>query len=120
LENEEDAAKRVGYPDMVMAAKNKVAEINRYPFKDNLRKFLKEYRVPLDGIDQDIEPTIDVRHKIVHRGMYVSVGSTQSVNDHLAILRELLTRIFLTLLKYNGEYQSFLNGPEWKKFEVIY
>lgn len=116
LEKEEDTAKREAYPDMVIAAKNKVAEINRYPFKDNLRKFLKEYKVPLEGINQDIEPTIDVRHKIVHRGIYVSGGNTQSVNDHLAILRELLTRIFLTLLKYNGEYQSYLNGPEWKKF----
>lgn len=107
---------RESYPDMVKAAKNKVAEINRYPFKDNLRKFLKEYKVPLDGIDQNIEPAIDVRHKIVHRGIYISGESTQSVNDHLAILRELLARIFLTLLKYSGEYQSFLNGLEWKKF----
>jgi hypothetical protein len=116
LENEEDAAKRESYPDMVKAAKNKVAEINRYPFKDNLIKFLREYKVPLDGIDQNIEPAIDVRHEIVHRGMYVSGGSIQSVNDHLGVLRELLARIFLTLLKYSGEYQSFLNGPEWKKF----
>jgi hypothetical protein len=116
LENEEDTVKRESYLDMVKTAKNKVAEINRYPFKDNLRKFLKEYKVPLDGIDQNIEPAIDVRHKIVHRGIYISGKSTQSINDHLAVLRELLARIFLTLLKYSGEYQSFLNGPEWKKF----
>jgi hypothetical protein len=115
-ENEEDAFKHKSYLDMVKAAKNKVTEINRYPFKDNLRKFLKEYKVPLDGIDQNVEPAIDVRHKIVHRGIYISGESTQTVNDHLAILRELLIRIFLTLLKYSGEYQSFLNGPEWKKF----
>jgi hypothetical protein len=118
LENEEDTVKRESYLDMVKAAKNKVAEINRYPFKDNLRKFLKEYKVPLDGIDQNIEPAIDVRHKIVHRGIYISGESTQSVNDHLVILRELLTRIFLALLKYNGEYQSFLNGQEDKNFHL--
>lgn len=118
METEKDAAKCEAYPDMVRVARNKVAEINRYPFKDNLRKFLKEYKVPLDGIDQNIESAIGVRHKIVHRGMYISVGSIQSVNDHLAVLRELLTRIFLTLLRYNGEYQSFLNGQEDKNIQT--
>ena len=52
----------------------------------------------------------------VHRGLYISAQNEKSINDHLAVLRELLKRIFLTLLKYNGEYQSFLNGPAWINF----
>ena len=120
LENKEDANKRKSYPDKVKSAKNKITEINRYPFKENLWEFLKKHKVPLDGIEQDIEPAVNARHQIVHRGMYISGGSTQSVNDHLAVLRELLNRIFLTLLKYNGEYQSFLNGPEWKEFSPFH
>jgi hypothetical protein len=114
LDNEEDPKKRRTYPDMIKSSKNKIGEINRYPFKENLWEFLKEYKVPLEGIKQDIEPAVNARHQIVHRGLYNS--GDQSIRDHLAVLRELLSRIFLALLKYDGEYQSFLNGPEWKKF----
>ena len=116
LKNEKDPSKREAYPDKIKAAKNKVVEINRYTFKENLRAFLKEHKVPLDGIDQGIDQLVDVRNKIVHRGLYISIAVDQSIHDHLAVLRELLIRIFLTLLKYSNEYQSFLNGPEWKKF----
>jgi len=116
LKNEKDPSKREAYPDKIKAAKNKVVEINRYTFKENLRAFLKEHKVPLDVIDQEIYQLVDVRNKIVHRGLYNSIAVDQSIHDHLAVLRELLIRIFLTLLKYSGEYHSFLNGPEWKKF----
>ncbi len=118
LEKEEDAEKRAIYPNKIKSAKDKVIEINRYPFKENLWKFLKEYKVPLDGIDQDIEMAVAARHQIVHRGLYMQVSDDQSIRDHLAVLRELLKRIFLALLKYNGEYQSFLDGPEDKSFRL--
>lgn len=118
LENEENANKRKSYTDKVKSAKIKITEVNRYPFKETLRKFLEEYKVPLDGINQDIEPAVDARHQIVHRGLYMQVSDDQSIRDHLAVLRELLKRIFLTLLKYNGEYQSFLNGQEDKSFRL--
>lgn len=44
LKNEKDTAKREAYPDMIIAAKNKVAEINRYAFKENLRKFCRNIK----------------------------------------------------------------------------
>lgn len=112
----ENAVMHKSYKKQVASAKRKISEMNRYPFKKNLRAFLKEHKVPLDGIDQGIDQLVDVRNKIVHRGLYISTAVDQSIHDHLAVLRELLIRIFLTLLKYSGEYQSFLNGPEWKKF----
>jgi hypothetical protein len=119
LNSEKYFVKRETYPDKVKAAKEKITEINRYPFKENLWKFLGKHKVLLDDIEQDIEPAISARHKIVHRGLYHQDSGDQSIRDHLAVLEELLKRIFLSLLKYEGEYQSFLNGPEWKKFSPL-
>lgn len=118
VEKEESADKRKVYKKQIKAAKRKITELNRYAFKENLMRFLKEYKIPLDGIDQDIELAVDARHQIVHRGLYMQVSDDQSIRDHLAVLRELLKRIFLTLLKYHGEYQSFLNGQEDKSFRL--
>ncbi len=103
LEKEGNAFMHKTYGKQVKSAKRKISEINRYPFKKNLRTFLKESMVPLDGIDQEIEQLVDVRNEIVHRGLYISVADDQSISDHLAVLKELLKRIFLTLLKYSGE-----------------
>lgn len=100
----------------ILSAKDKIIELNRYSFKENMQAMLKDYEVPLDGIEQEIYELVGVRNKIVHRGLYVPERENQSVNDHLAVLRELLKRIFLTLLKYRGQYQSFLNGPDWIDF----
>lgn len=119
LEEENNAKKRKLLEKQIKSAKSKILEINRYSFKRNLRAFLKEYKVHLGGIDSEIEQLVDVRNKIVHRGLYISEEVSQSINDHLAVLRELLTRIFLSLLQYNGEYQSFLNGPEWKQYTPL-
>ncbi len=113
---EDNTEKREGINRKFRSSRRKIDELNRYPFKENLRTFLKEYEVPLDGIAKDIELAIDARHQIVHRGLYTQVSEDQSIRDHLAVLRELLVRIFLTLLKYDGQYQSFLNGQEDRKF----
>ncbi|MBI4745796.1 MAG: hypothetical protein HY786_04465 [Deltaproteobacteria bacterium] len=100
----------------ITSAKDKISEVNRYSFKENLQAMLRYYEAPLDGIEQEIEGLVGVRNKIVHRGLYISALENQSINDYLAVLRELLKRVFLTLLKYRGQYQSFLNGPDWIDF----
>lgn len=94
--------------------RERIANLNHVTFKDKLWRLLATYDVPLDGISDRINPAIDVRHKIVHAGHYL--GEFQELDLHVVVLRELLKRVFLTLLEFRGQYESWLNGPEWIAF----
>ncbi len=95
----------------------KPGNLNLKPLADNARRMLEEYRVPMDGIESALD-VIKVRNDIVHRGLYVrSDESEENLSYHVAVLQELLKRIFMALLKYEGSYQSFLNGPETRHFK---
>ncbi len=96
----------------------KIQELNRRIFIENVKLLLTHYHVPLAGISLDqIAAAISVRNKIVHRGRYAP-GSLDgaSLLQNLAILRELLKRIFLSMLEYEGTYCTFLRGPKWVNF----
>jgi hypothetical protein len=60
---------------------------------------------------------IGVRNKIVHRGRFkpAAPGET-SLLHNLSTLRELLKRIVLSMLDYEGQYCSFLGGHKWVHF----
>ncbi len=98
-------------------AVDKISEMNRRSFKNNLCLFLEKKHVPLDNIkDEDIYKLILIRNRIVHRGIYKANDGEESLTYYLVIIQELIKRIFLTLLDYHGSYWSFLNGAEWKEF----
>ncbi len=100
------------------AISGKIKELNRYPFVRNMWKFLDEIAVPLDGLPKDeIEKVVQTRHTLIHSGSS-SPGHTETNENQrgLFLLRELLTRIFLTLLKYEGQYSSYLHGHQFTDF----
>jgi len=90
--------------------------LNQRSLQTNLRTLLTHCAVPVLGIEKEIPSLIKLRNEIVHRGHKAESGLPQPLSYYTAVLRELLTRIFLSLLQYRDEYQSYLNGPEWKKF----
>lgn len=97
------------------AIKGKINELNRYPFIQNMWNFLNETKVPLDGLSRkEIDKIVQTRNKIIHSGSNISLSKEKQ--HGLSLLRELLTRIFLTLLKYEGEYSSYLNGHQYVRF----
>lgn len=57
---------------------------------------------------------IDARNKIIHTGRHDIPH--EELTMHVAALRELLKRIVLTLLNYQGTYISFLDGQETVTF----
>lgn len=97
---------------------NKLGNLNLKSLKSNLKQMLKDYKVPLQELNEtEIYSLIKVRNDIVHKGLFSQKTiNSKSFYSHYSLLRELLKRILLTLLKYKGQYQSFLNGSEWKKF----
>ena len=73
---------------------------------------LESYGVPRSGIEGDIEVLVQVRNKIVHRGRYQpSDPDSNRLSDLVGVARELLRRTFLALLKFEGEYRTWVNGP---------
>lgn len=94
----------------------KLGDLNRRTLRSNLEAFLKHYGVPISDIEAEIPSLISLRNDIVHIGHQPEAEESRPLSYSVAVLRELLTRVFLSLLEYKGEYQSFLNGPEWREF----
>lgn len=119
LESYDKIAKKTEMKDLqeaIEASKYKILELNRHSFKNSVFKFINEYKIPIAGIDMHIEKLINVRDKIVHRGIYHPENTEENIIFYTGILRELLTRVFLKFLNYNGGYLSFLNGQETTNF----
>ena len=94
-----------------------LGNLNRYPLRQNIRTMLNDYDVPIKGIEHHIDTIVRIRNDIVHRGTPgEDTLAGQSLFSYLVVLRELLKRIFLTLLCYEGEYQTELGGWRWTQF----
>jgi hypothetical protein len=100
----------------VESSKGKLPELNRYTFKENLWEFISGKKIPLYGIDHEIDNLIRVRDRIVHRGLHEEESELRNTRHYLDILREFLKRIFLTFLSFQGKYDSFLNGQHSVEF----
>jgi hypothetical protein len=95
----------------------KLGQLNDGSFYDKLVALTDSYTVPLAGIDlKEIKLANDARNAVVHRGLYRRSEERRQLYHYVTILRELLKRIFLTLLGYEGQYFSLLNGPEQRHF----
>lgn len=97
--------------------RNKIGSLNDPPFRDKLADMLTAYGVPLNDIDSSIRDAIDARNIVVHRGMYS--GDPDAANRlvrHVAVLRELLKRIFLVLVEYRGSYRTRFGSERYAVF----
>jgi hypothetical protein len=90
--------------------------LNQRTLQTNLQTLLTHYVVPVLEIKEEIPSLIKLRNEIVHRGHGAENTLPRSLSYYTAVLRELLSRVFLSLLQYKGEYQSYLKGPQWKQF----
>ena len=85
----------------------KISGMNDAPLRDKLAAMLISYRVPLTGIEHLVADAIKTRNRVVHSGIYSSeFDGSERLFEHVMILRELLKRIFLTLLNYKGSYET--------------
>jgi hypothetical protein len=95
--------------------KQSIGSANRGSLTDKLLNMLTAYKVPIEGLEEKIKKAIKARNRTVHEGLYRSEVRGE-IYEHVMVLRELLKRIFLTLLQYSGTYQSSLDGMAWKDF----
>lgn len=101
--------------DMPEAMRNKVAELKRRSFIEKLDLLLEQ----LDVARHDIAPEavtamIGARNTVVHTGVYFDPGKADQADlwDHLLLARELVTRILLAALKFEGNYFAPLYSPQ--------
>jgi hypothetical protein len=100
------------------AIRSKVHFLNMRNLKANVRLMLKHYGVPMANLDAGaIDRLVNARNDIVHRGLYQREnGEGVRLQDHVGFARELLRRVFLTLLGYVGEYRTWHEGPKTAMF----
>ncbi len=86
--------------------------IFRHTLANKLNLLMKHYRVQQDSLG-NIPELIKVRDEIIHKGHFSTKSDgSERLHDYTASLRELLVRILLSILGYEGGYLSHLNGQE--------
>ncbi len=104
-------------PEASDLLQKKLTGINELTLRDKLFNFLRHHKVPLHLIaEEQIANLVRTRNILAHARKYKKTPQAERLNDDLAVLHELMKRIFLTLLDYRGKRNSFLNGEEWVDF----
>jgi hypothetical protein len=114
LERPTDPHERDLFEQRLRRVRDRLPNLNHTTFTDHLFAMLNAYGVPLVGIKDRIKAFIKARQDIIHTGEHDV--EFKDFYLHIAVIRELLKRIVLTLLHYQGEYISFLNGQEFLHF----
>lgn len=91
---------------------------NRRSLRSNLNRMISAYSVPLDELETLIRSLIDMRNDIVHRGVPREADDDPNLTQRVAEAEELVKRIILALLGFQGRYRSWLNDVGDRQFNV--
>lgn len=101
-----EAAARTAATEALALLRPKLGNLNRLSLLDSVVRLLALYRVAHDDIVPDVRRLLQVRNDIAHRGLHDSGETGEPLPLLLAALRELLRRLFLGILGYEGHYES--------------
>ncbi len=94
-----------------------IGNANRRSFRCRLEEMLKSYSVGFNDLRSQLRDLIKMRNAVTHRGLFradeLDPSSTE-VERLRNVAEELLVRIFLTLLAYDGRYISPLYDLDWR------
>jgi len=95
-------------PNLGKDVSNKLNELNRRSLKKNMLKLFDQYSVPISDIRNEISHAIEARNKIIHRGRYYEDGKKlPDLWNHVTVIRELLVRLLLSIIQFEGRYESY-------------
>jgi hypothetical protein len=89
----------------------KLSALNRPSFESKIKDLLEALKIKYDDIGLDIGKIVHIRNQITHTGTAEYEELMQEYNK----LYVLLTRIFLAILHYQGQYFDWIQGG-WKNF----
>jgi hypothetical protein len=78
-----------------------------------LETFFRRTAVSVDDLLPDLPRLVSARNQLVHTGR---LKEEPSLDEFVTVLRELLSRVVLTLLEYKGPYVSYLPAYDVKPF----
>ncbi|MCW2338206.1 hypothetical protein M2337_002439 [Sphingobium sp. B2D3A] len=96
----------------------KVDELNRRSFRDKLEDLIKDRSiVTADFPDNWMRAIIDARNTIVHTGVAPDLPASDArLLDHIVWAREIVTRIILQAIGFEGQFQSWLHRSQYLSF----
>lgn len=104
---------------LVAELNEKLSDLNRRTLKQKLDMLAAQSGMSMDGIsDEQIKGAKRARDRVVHRGFYESPDPDE-LWEHMLVARELVTRLILTVLEYEGTYRSYIGGFKDQMFRVI-
>ena len=100
------------------ALEAKVQELNRLSFAEKLARYLDAHDVVVADISAEkFAAVIKARNGVVHRGVYPHDEDGQpDIWQHIVTAREVLIRIFLHALNFEGNYFSNLHRDNQLRF----
>jgi len=108
--------KQRGFPQ---ALREKLPELNRPYLLEKITKYINDREIVIDDFPKNaLKEIIKARNAIVHQGIYFDyVNPTQvDVWEHVMVARELVVRIFLKVLRFEGNYFSLLHEGKQLRF----
>ena len=96
------------------AIKRKIPELNRHSFTDKLGALLDRWHVARTSIDDsELDRLVRLRNSIVHEG---SALEEEELWPSILFVREILVRLVLAMLQFNGSYQCYIGGRHTRRF----
>jgi hypothetical protein len=105
---------------MVADVNEKLNDINRRTLKQKIDILGKRWGMSLGGLtEEQIKGAKKARDSVVHQGFYEHVpGKNSELFEHMLVARELVVRLILTVLQFDGSYRTYLDGIREQEFHL--
>lgn len=96
------------------AIKEKIPELNRRSFSFKIDALLEHWHISRTLIDADVlARLVRLRNTMVHQG---SAPENEDLWSSILLVREILVRIVLAMLQFEGTYQCYIGGRHMRHF----
>jgi len=117
--SDEQQATRELVDEALVEIRAKFGNLNARSLQTKAGALLADYRVPTDDVKLSVGELMAMRNQLVHRGIHRGSEDEPELLVAVSALRELVRRLFMAILGYEGTYYSFLNGPEQMQFRRL-
>ncbi len=96
------------------AIKQKIPELNRRTFIQQIEALLEQWNVARTSIETEtLVDLIKLRNNIAHRG---AAAKDESLWPSILLIQEIVVRLVLSMLRFEGTYQCYLGGRHTRRF----
>lgn len=108
-----DAHEDIDGPDRD-AIKDKLPELNRRPFIQQVHALLAHWNISRTSIkSEELSCLIGLRNKLIHRG---SAEEGENLWPATLLIQEVVVRLVLSMIQFEGTYQCYLGGRHTRRF----